>query len=169
MLNPLPRLGIFDCMVLHKNKVLCFCQINKLCFQPLCRLIVISHIRILIHRIKSIPVNIRRYISCLWKYLFKFFLNCTVLWKTRQKLFINFLIALSHLCRTSIQTNQQIQSKSHDRKCEDQKNPGHLDRRCDRRCIHIQNDNQSQHSCQKVQCFCISVQSGKQRNNKHNL
>ena len=69
LLNPVPGLGILNCMVFHKDKLLRFGQILKLCFQSLCRLIKIGHICILIHRIPSISVDIGRNISGSWNFL----------------------------------------------------------------------------------------------------
>ena len=137
LLDPLPGLGILYRVIFHKYKMFCFCQIFKLCLQPFCRLIVINCICILIHRIKCISINIRRYISGLWNALLQFFQDFVILRQQWQKLFVNLLVTFPHFTGTAIQSNQQIQSQAHDRKYHDQKDPRHLNCRGHRRCIHI--------------------------------
>ena len=130
LLDAPPGFLILDGMVLHEDEMLRLPKIAKLRLEALRRIIVILYIRVPIHRIEGIILKIpgdgARCRILLFQCL-QIRRICGILQRREQHL-VDFLVALPHLPRRHIETDQEVQHDTKHRERHDENDPRHLHR-----------------------------------------
>ena len=116
-------------MILHEYEFLGLCDLLKLCFISFIPVRIICNIRVIINRISRIVPDIPKLSRNALIHL-RYCIKLLIIGRQhRKKLFIEFLIAVSHLAGTLIESEKQIQEYAEYRECRYQNKPGHLNRR----------------------------------------
>ena len=143
-------------MIFHKNKLFGFSQLLFLCFQRPCCISIEFHIRILVNRITGAPSQISGLSGQCAVSHFQLIHNLLILWQQMCISCMHFIKPLPHTSQRSGPAKHQIQTGSHDRKHQNQNNPGYLVGRIDLKPIYTEYQQQSKNTRQsRNRCIII--------------